>query len=172
MILGERVVIIGNSGSGKSTLAQQLARLIGAPATDLDRIHWQDSYGIKRAEAAAKQMVAGASAESIWIIEGVFGWLAEVALPRATSLIWLDMPWNICREGLSARGLRRGAAEGDHAALLEWAEAYWQRRTPTSFSGHLAMFENFTKTKIRFEQRARLDAFLAGFPQGARSNPD
>jgi hypothetical protein len=37
-------------------------------------------------------MVADATAESKWIIEGVYGWLAELALPRATSLIWLDLP--------------------------------------------------------------------------------
>jgi adenylate kinase family enzyme len=116
MAPGSRVVIIGNSGSGKSTLAQELAQRLGASATDLDHIHWRDSYGIKRDEDAAKRMVADASAESKWIIEGVYGWLAEVALPRATSLIWLDMPWTICREGLSARGRRRGASEGDHAA--------------------------------------------------------
>jgi ABC-type bacteriocin/lantibiotic exporter with double-glycine peptidase domain len=45
--LGSRVVIIGNSGSGKSTLAQELAQRLGAPAIDLDPIHWRDSYGIK-----------------------------------------------------------------------------------------------------------------------------
>jgi adenylate kinase family enzyme len=39
MILGSRVVIIGNSGSGKTTLALEPPRRIGAPSTDLDRIH-------------------------------------------------------------------------------------------------------------------------------------
>lgn len=161
MTFGLRVVIIGNSGSGKSTLAQALARRIDAPLIDLDHIHWQDSYGIKRDEDAATRMLADAAAESKWIIEGVYGWLAAVALPRATSLIWLDMPWNICREGLSARGLRRGATEGDHVALLEWAEACWQRQTPSSFAGHLALFENFAKTKLRRERRSEIDVFLA-----------
>ena len=119
MTFGLRVVIIGNSWSGKSTLVQTLAQRIGAPSIDLDHIHWQDSYGIKRDEDAATRMLADAAAESKWII---------------------------CREGLSARGLRRGAIEGDHAALLQWAEAYWQRTTPSSFAGHLALFANFART--------------------------
>jgi adenylate kinase family enzyme len=165
MTLGSRVVIIGNSGSGKSRLAQELAQRVGAPAIDLDHIYWQDSYGIKRDEAAAKRMVADAAAESKWIIEGVYGWLAELALPRATSLIWLDLPWTICREGLSARG-RRAASEGDHAALLDWAEAYWLRQTPTSFAGHLALFENFARAKVRFGQRLEIAAFLADLRRG------
>ena len=37
--LGSRIVIIGNSGSGKTTLALEPPRRIGAPSTDLDRIH-------------------------------------------------------------------------------------------------------------------------------------
>ena len=161
MTFGSRVVIIGNSGSGKSTLARAIARRIGAPSIDLDHIHWQGSYGIKRDEDPAKRMVADAAAESKWIIESVYGWLAEVALPRATSLIWLDMSWNICREGLSARGLRRGATEGDHVALLEWAQAYWQHQTPTSFAGHLALFENFAELKLRLQSRSEIDVLLA-----------
>jgi adenylate kinase family enzyme len=42
MTLDSRVVIVGNSGSGKSTLARELAQRMGAPAIDLDHIHWQD----------------------------------------------------------------------------------------------------------------------------------
>jgi adenylate kinase family enzyme len=161
MTLGPRVVIIGNSGSGKSTLAQELAQRVRAPAIDLDLFHWHESYGIKRDEDAAKRMVAEAATESRWIIEGVYGWLAQAALPRATSLIWLDMPWNVCHEGLSARGLRRDATEGDHVALLEWAEAYWQRTTPTSFTGHLAMFEGFPRAKLRLRSRADIATMVA-----------
>jgi len=41
MTFGSRVVIIGSSGSGKSTLAQEIAQRVGAPAIDLDHIHWE-----------------------------------------------------------------------------------------------------------------------------------
>ena len=64
-------------------------------------------------------------------------------------LVWLDLPWKSCREGLVARGLRRGATQADFDALLKWAEAYWERTTPSSFSGHLAMFETFPGHKLR-----------------------
>src|ERR1700693_3885094 len=110
----QRTVIIGNSGTGKSTLAENLAILIDAPVVDLDRLHWEgDGYGRKRAEEIARQMALEVSARPIWIIEGVYGWLAEAVLPRATALIWLDFPWTLCRAGLLARGPRRGATERD-----------------------------------------------------------
>ena len=104
MISGPRIVIIGNSGSGKSTLARLLESGIGGENIDLDRVHWLDQVGIKRDEAEAKAMVAAMAGKPRWIIEGVYGWLAEAALFRATTLIWLDMPWSICRESLAQRG--------------------------------------------------------------------
>jgi hypothetical protein len=78
-------------------------------------------------------MTLEVSTQPLWIIEGVYGWLADVALPRATALIWLDFPWSLCRAGLLARGPRRGATDRDDVELLKWAETYWNRQTPSSY---------------------------------------
>ena len=161
MTFGSRVVIIGNSGSGKGTLAQEIAQRIGAPAIDLDHFHWQGQVGIKREENLATDMVADVARQPRWIIEGVYGWLAAAALPFATSLIWLDMPWIVCSEGLSRRGRWKGATAEEHEAFLKWAEAYWQRQTPSSFTGHLALFENFAGPKQRLRSRSEVDTLLA-----------
>ncbi len=152
-LLGSRIVIIGNSGSGKTTLARELGMRAGIAPIDLDRIHWLDRVGAKRDEAEACELVRAAACEPRWIIEGVFGWLAEAALPRATALIWLDLPWSLCREGLEARGPWRDATAEDHAAFLQWAADYWRRETPSSFSGHLALFEGFDGYKRRLHNR-------------------
>jgi hypothetical protein len=150
-------VIVGNSGSGKSTLARAIGQRAGTPVFDLDNIHWQDGYGLRRDEDVARRLVADAAATPAWVIEGVFGWLAEMALPRAQTLIWLDVPWSVCRDGLRARG-PRGAPPADRAALLEWAEGYCDRRTSSSFTGHLALFENFRAVKLRLCSRPEIDA--------------
>jgi adenylate kinase family enzyme len=86
-----RIVIFGNSGSGKSTLARNLAALADAPIVDLDIFHWEcDGFGAKRDEREAQQMVVTATAGPRWIVEGVYGWLVEVAVPRAMTLIcWI-----------------------------------------------------------------------------------
>jgi hypothetical protein len=161
--LGPRIVIIGNSGSGKSTLAKALEACVGGgEVVDLDRVHWQDKVGSKRDADQAKAMVAGFAAKPRWIIEGVFGWLAEVALPSATSLIWLDMPWNVCRENLALRGPWPGASVDEHADFLGWAEDYWRRSTPSSFSGHLALFETFKGTRQRLIARSAIAEVMDG----------
>ncbi|MDB5618437.1 hypothetical protein [Tardiphaga sp.] len=164
MTLGPRIVIIGNSGSGKSTLAKLLEPRIGGERVDLDHIHWLDRVGNKRDETEAKAMVAAIASRPNWIIEGVYGWLAEAALSRASGLIWLDMSPAVCRESLVLRGPWRGAGADEHAAFLAWADAYWDRTTSTSFVGHAALFDGFLKTKMRFEHRASVAEFTAVLP--------
>jgi adenylate kinase family enzyme len=157
----QRTVVIGNSGSGKSTLAGHLAALAGVPAVDLDLLHWEgNGYGARREEAVSRRLVQDAAAQPGWVIEGVYGWLAEKALPRATALIWIDVPWSVCRDSLIARGRRRGGTEADFANLMTWAEAYWQRQTPSSFAGHFRLFESFTGAKRRFRERVEIQLFL------------
>jgi adenylate kinase family enzyme len=159
--LGPRIVIIGNSGSGKSTLAKLLAARagVGMDCVDLDRVHWQHGVGSKRDEGDARAIVAACAAKPNWIVEGVFGWLAEVALPLATALIWLDMPWSVCSENLKRRGPWRGATPDEHADFLAWAENYWQRKTPSSHSGHLALYEDFRGFKRRLRAQSEVAEF-------------
>ena len=160
--LSQRTVIIGNSGAGKSALAESLAASIHVPVIDLDLLNWEgNGYGRKRDEDAARRMTLEVSTQPLWIIEGVYGWLADVALPRATALIWLDFPWSLCRAGLLARSPRRGATDQDTVELLTWAETYWNRQTPSSFAGHSRMFANFPSTKFRLETREQATILLA-----------
>jgi adenylate kinase family enzyme len=95
-------MIVGNSGSGKSTLAERVGAALHLSVYDLDLVHWHTD-GRKRDEADAIGRVADLAEGDGWVIEGVYGWLAEVALPRADMLIWLDMAWDDCRAGLLAR---------------------------------------------------------------------
>lgn len=152
-----RWIVIGNSGSGKSTLAERVSAALHLPIHDLDLVHWHTD-GRKRDEADAKGRVAEIAKGEGWIIEGVYGWLAEVALPRANTLIWLDLPWDDCRSGLLARGLRRGMTPGDQNALLAWAQDYWTRTTPSSFRGHERLYRMFAGNKARLRGRDEIAA--------------
>ena len=87
--------------------------------TDLDAVHWEGAgYDLKRDEESALAMVRDVAAGNCSIIEGVYGWLAEVAAPRATALIWLDMPWAVCRAGLLQRSQARDADASCPDALI------------------------------------------------------
>ena len=152
--IGSRILIIGNSGSGKSTLAQGIGSLLDIATFDLDLFRWDGRQ--RRDTESAIQMTRSAGSGSRWVIEGVFGWLAEVVVERATALIWIDLQWDDCKAGLLARGQRRDWNEADFIELLAWAEAYWIRDTDTSFKGHLRLYEDFSSTKLRLKSRAEI----------------
>jgi hypothetical protein len=139
-------------------LAERVGATLSLPNHDLDHLHWSTD-GRKREDAEAKTLVAEVAADPAWIIEGVYGWLAEVALMQATALIWLDLPWAECREGLLRRGLRRGMTQSDQDALLAWASAYWERTTPSSYTGHNRLYSAFGRSKWRLRTRAEMLAF-------------
>jgi adenylate kinase family enzyme len=158
----QRTVIVGNSGSGKSTLAEQIGQFLEAPVIDLDHIHWQgDTYGLRQDENVARRLVAEAAAKQAWVIEGVYGWLARIALPRTIALIWLDLPWEDCRAGLLARGPRRRMTSGEQAELIAWAADYWTRDSASSYRGHLRLFEGFNGLTLRFTSHLCIEQFVS-----------
>jgi adenylate kinase family enzyme len=159
----DRLVVIGNSGSGKSTLAEGISVAARLPVYDLDLIHWQDD-GRKREEAASKGLVSELASTDAWIIEGVYGWLAQVALPRATALIWTDIPWAECQDGLTKRGLRRGMTDDDQKSLIAWARDYWSRATSSSFVGHESIFNALEGKKLRLTTRQAASTVLTRIP--------
>src|SRR5688572_27977737 len=100
-----KAIIIGNSGSGKTWLAMQLAVHSSAPVVHLDEIFWQPGgFNEKRPRAAVEQLIADSKQHPSWIVEGVFGELAERYRDEADLLLWLDLDWPTCRERLLARG--------------------------------------------------------------------
>jgi hypothetical protein len=72
------------------------------------------------------------------------------------------MPWIACSEGLSRRGPWKGATVDEHEAFLKWAEAYWQRRTPSSFRRSPGAVRRLPpEAKLRLQSRVEIAALLA-----------
>jgi adenylate kinase family enzyme len=162
-----RTVIIGNSGSGKSSLAKSLSTIYSPPVIHLDQLFWMPGgFNEKRPYDEIKNAIERKRVETSWIVEGVFGEFAEMFLPQAQALVFLDMGWPVCHAGLLARGsesskqLEAATAEENFKKLLSWAEQYWTRTNLCSHSGHLQLFTNFTGLKFKFTSRAEIDDFL------------
>jgi hypothetical protein len=45
--------------------------------------------------------------------------------------------------------------------MLLWAEQYWTRETPSSFAGHLRLYDDFAGDKLRLRSREDVAAFIA-----------
>lgn len=155
-----RVAIIGNSGSGKSHLARALSAKLNLPVIQLD--HLVSRPGRPNPAAGDFQAETGLLKDSpAWIVEGLQGEWAARFLDRAELLIWLDMPWETCRDALLARytsGNRIGPLRLWRVLLSSrW---YWKRQDDRSFSGHARLFREFPRRRLRFVSREETNDFI------------
>jgi len=163
-----RVVVVGNAGSGKTYLASTLASRFDLVNVELDGLNWvPGQFNQRRPPEEAIAAVKSASLENRWVIEGVYGWLAAVALPRAENLIWLDIPEEECIANLLGRPIKSGEDEGSRQALVAWCREYRDRRNSSSYVAHRRLFEQFPSRKDLLRSRAEINDFLA-----ANSNVD
>jgi adenylate kinase family enzyme len=155
--------VIGASGSGKSTFARRVGAALGLATHDLDDVYRRRD-GELLGEGEGKALAAGIAAGPRWVIEGVYGELAQVALSRATALVWLDLSWDVCREGLLQRGLHYGYNPDDPVDLAAWAEAHLQY-----CADHLKLYGAFGGLKTRLTTRAKTATFFSiGLPPAQR----
>ena len=100
-----KTIIIGNAGSGKTWLATRLAAGGGTPIVHLDDLFWEPcGFDKKRSPEEVDRLIEKSKRAPSWIIEGVFGELAERYFSAAEQLIWLDIEWAVCKSRLLARG--------------------------------------------------------------------
>lgn len=162
-----RVIILGNSGSGKTYLSKRLGALLNHNLIHIDQLFWEPGgYNRQRPKDLVHQEVINLSNAPSWIMEGVFGELTSLALPRARSLIFLDKSWDECSSNLRNRGseslnqIDPVKAESNFEELFIWAEAYWNRTNQNSFTGHKRMFEEFTGPKFAIRSHQESDDFI------------
>ena len=150
--------VVGAGGSGKSTFARRVGVALGLATHHLDDVYRRGN-GELLGEGEGKVLAAAITAGPRWAIEGVgdYGELAPVVLSRATALVWLDLSWDECREGLLQRGLHYGYDPADPVDLAAWAEAYLQYG-----ADHLKLYGAFGGLKTRLKTRAETAAFSIG----------
>ncbi|MBB3464548.1 AAA family ATPase [Rhizobium sp. BK377] len=158
----QRILIFGNAGTGKSWLARQIGVLIGRTAIHLDDMRWVPGhYGVARNNRLVFNKVVEAVQAEAWLMEGVYGWLAEGVLGRATTLVWIDLPEDECVANVTARGIQGGGSEENFKELVEWIKEYRRREnSSTSYSGHQKLFNEYVGSKTLLANRAEIAAFV------------
>jgi adenylate kinase family enzyme len=144
----ERIAVVGCIGAGKSTLARALGERLRLPVVHLDRLWWDDGCYRIRGRSSVEQHTMPAdefralqrrlAAEGRWIIDGGHVGDLDTRLPRATTVIWLDLPRHVCLRRLLRR---HGRTRADYppqvresvrwlAALSWWVLRYPRRKRP------------------------------------------
>jgi adenylate kinase family enzyme len=89
-----RVVVVGTSCSGKTTFARRLADRCAIPHIELDELHWRPNWEAQPIEVF-RRSVRAAAAESDWVIDGNYSKVRELVWPRATDIVWLNLPFRV-----------------------------------------------------------------------------
>ncbi len=87
-----RVAVVGSSCSGKTTLARRISFACGIPHVELDAIYWLPNWTprpIDEFRAAIETAVSGDQ----WVIDGNYGKVRDIIWPRATDIVWLNLPF-------------------------------------------------------------------------------
>lgn len=162
-----RTVVIGNSGSGKTWLATRLAASGTSNIVHLDHLFWEPGgFDRKRNAAELRSLIEESKRSESWVVEGVFGDLAEHYLDEAVTLIWLDIEWSICRARLERRGseskshMDRQQLETGLSKLVQWASNYYTRTDKRSFHGHQEMFNQFDGARIHVKSEMAANSLL------------
>lgn len=165
----KRTVIIGNSGSGKSFLARKLSDELNVNIIHFDQHFWEPGgFNKKRPTEFVHAEIKKLALNNNWVMEGVFGDLAAIALENATALIFMNKSWDECRSALLERGSESSkqldpvSAENNFKELLKWAEAYTQRENSRSLRGHKKLFDEFKGFKYELCDRSAVEQFLLG----------
>lgn len=157
----KKLIIIGNSGSGKTFLAQKITSVLNLPVIHLDKLFWESkSCSQKRPKDIVHQEIVEIVKQPKWILEGVFGDLANLGASKADILIFLNKDWSECKQALMHRG-PQSATEENFKELMNWAELYWERKTMSSFDGHKKIFNQFNGTKFEFTSRKQVEEWLS-----------
>lgn len=106
VVIGERIIIVGNTGSGKTTLAQQLGQRLNLPHTELDALHWGPQW-TPVPDDVFRQRVRDALQGEAWVIDGNYRKVRDVIWPQAETAVWLDYPLIVIMWRLFWRAIRR-----------------------------------------------------------------
>jgi adenylate kinase family enzyme len=111
-----RVVILGCAGAGKSRLANALAETVGLPTIRADQIFWRPGWTDPDNDAYRTE-IDRLTAGDGWIFDGIPGRVADIVLPRADTVIWIEQPALLCVLRAYGRTLRfLGRTRPDMAA--------------------------------------------------------
>lgn len=173
----QRILVIGSPGAGKSTLASRLAERLGLPLIHLDREYFGPGWTTPTKPEWRAQVTALA-ARPAWIMEGNYASTFDIRVPRATAIVWLDLPrrqclgsalWRVVRHyGRTRPDLGPGCIERFDLSFMRWIWSYPHKMRPKT----ARMLERLRPDQRVYTLRSRsdipaLEAELATFREAA-----
>ena len=159
----KKVIVIGCAGSGKSVFSRSFASVTDLPLYHLDNIWWrEDGTTVQRADFDAA--IGEILEKDEWIIDGNYRRTMERRMDACDTVIFFDLPVEVCIEGIKARkGKERpdmpwkDAPEDDDEEFMEFVRSYNKTHRPHVME-LLAKYSD--KNIVVFKSRVESETFL------------
>jgi len=99
------MVVVGSAGAGKTRLALALGQLRRLPVIHGDKIFWRPGWTDPDNDTFRAEVSRLTGAEA-WIYDGNLGRVADIVLPRAQVVIWIEQPLYLAALRAYARTLK------------------------------------------------------------------
>jgi adenylate kinase family enzyme len=125
----QRILVIGSPGAGKSTLASRIAGRLGLPPIHLDREYFGPGWTVP-SKAEWRERVRALAARPSWVMDGNYASTFDIRVPRATAIVWLDLPRWQCLASVLGRvarnyGRARPDLGPDCIERFDWSFMRW-----------------------------------------------
>ncbi len=132
----KKAIVIGSPGAGKSVFSKALSECSGLPLYHLDMIwHRSDKSTVSREDF--EQKLLDIMQSDAWIIDGNYMRTIEMRLQQCDTVFLLDIPLEICLQGVYAR-------IGKMRSDMPWAET----ELDSEFESFIKGFPNIQLPKI------------------------
>ena len=102
-----RIVVVGVSGNGKTTLSRGLAAKLDVPHIELDSFQHLPGWVQAEEEDFLRNVEAALDRSEGWVVDGSYMTaLGGLLLPRADTVVWLDLPMRVFLSRLLRRTIR------------------------------------------------------------------
>lgn len=135
----QRILVIGSPGAGKSTLARRLSERLGLPLIHLDGEYFGPGWTIPP-RPEWRERVQALAARPEWIMDGNYASTFDIRIPRATTVVWLDLPrwrcvlavlWRVARNyGRTRPDLGIAGPERFDWSFMRWIWSYPEKMHP------------------------------------------
>jgi adenylate kinase family enzyme len=158
----QRILVIGSPGAGKSTLASRLAGRLNLPLIHLDREYFGPGWTMP-AKEQWRERVKALAARPAWVMDGNYASTFDLRVPRATAVIWLDLPrwqcslsvlWRVATNyGRPRPDLGTAGPERFDWSFMRWIWSYPQKMRPKT----IRMLERLRPDQGVYVLRSRSD---------------
>lgn len=130
---------------------------------DLDTVAWLagTSTPARKPFPDSKAEILKIVALDCWVVEGCYADLLEVAVPRATEIVFLNPGADTCVQNARNRPWephKYSSPEEQDAnleMLVNWIREYDRRTDEFSYTAHRRLFDNFVGSKREFLSNER-----------------